>query len=661
MNKTYLTLILLIFSINIFSQEKVKVITSVAENNNEINVKWYSKNVFIDKAVDIYRTESNTENWIKLNSTAIKKQNQIPESLLQKDEIFNILNNVLSGNKNEENNGFIIIAVMIKSVEYPGFADYLGIQYFDKTATKGNSYKYKIVAIDNNKTLGISEAITFNNYKLNSAPDSASIDILNNIPSISWKADENTFFGYNVYRSGNSKSEKQKISKQPIIVSKNEKGEYSKYSFNDDTLNIGETYYYQIKGINYFGQESEFSKELVAIIKDITPPPPPSSLKIEVTGKIILLNWETINVPDLSGYNIYKSKEKYGSYAKINKEIVSKDNQIYIDTAQNVGVLYYKISSVDTSDNEAFSYVYPADIKDVFPPETPKQVLCKSDTGKIFISWKENSETDLDGYLIYRTINKNDKSKFSLLNTEPIKTNKYTDVLPKEAKNKFLYKIVAIDTSSNKSEYSDYAVTSLPDIIAPKKPIIKSISANEESLQIEWFQNFEVDLAGYDVYRKAKNDTTAQNEKLNINTISKNVIVFTDIFAEPRVQYTYSIVAFDTSGNYSEFSDVYPAVLLNKNKNDFSFSNFKATYNKNKKQVKLTWKIKDIDNIKGFMVYKKDNANSKLKPITGLINELEYIDKKIKAKSSLAYQIRVFTKSGLIIKSDEKIIAIEIE
>jgi hypothetical protein len=76
------------------------------------------------------------------------------------------------------------------------------------------------------------------------------------------------------------------------------------------------------------------------------------------------------------------------------------------------------------------------------------------------------------------------------------------------------------------------------------------------------------------VYLKAKNDTIAQNEKLNINTISKSVIVFTDLFAEPGVQYTYLIVAFDTSGNYSEFSDVYQAVLLNKNKNEFALSNF---------------------------------------------------------------------------------------
>ena len=53
-------------------------------------------------------------------------------------------------------------------------------------------------------------------------------------------------------------------------------------------------------------------------------------------------------------------------------------------------------------------------------------------------------------------------------------------------------------------------------------------------------------------------------EKININTISKNVIVFTDIFAESGIQYTYSIVAF-AGPAMNGFLWLITALILKKN------------------------------------------------------------------------------------------------
>ena len=305
----------------------------------------------------------------------------------------------------------------------------------------------------------------------------------------------------------------------------------------------------------------------------------------------------------------------------------------------------------------------PVEITDVFPPETPKNIICTADTGIIKIFWKPNEESDLMGYYVYRTISKTDNNKYVLINSDPITENKFNDTLPTVARNKFYYKIVAVDTSYNKSDYSDFAVIGMPDVTPPKKPIIKSAKADGDKLIIEWFQNFETDLDGYDIYRKAKNDTINEKEKLNVSTISKKSLVFTDIFAEKAIQYQYSIVAYDTSGNYSEFSDIYSAILIDTAKTTKDFSNFKASYNKNKKLVKLSWKIKNVNNIKGFMIYRKETSVGQLKPITGLINDTEFNDKKINTKKTgtYSYQVRVFTKKGNIIKSEVKEINIEVE
>ena len=656
-----ITLLLIIFILSANAQEKVKVISSVSQNNNEIIVKWYSKTVFTGKAVNIYRADANSENWSKLNSTPIKKKPQIPQSLLAKDEAFNAIANSVSG-KPEDLNGFLILIVMIKSVEYPEFADFLGIQYLDKTAVKGKSYKYKITDT-NGKTFGISDKLDYKTFEKLNAPDSCKIDIKEHIPLIKWKPNENIFFGYYVYRSNKKGKEKTRITKQAIIIAKNDKGKYPEYNFNDDTMNIGEVYYYNIVGIDYFGQESKISKELIAVIRDEVPPTAPASVNANVIGVNVNLFWESPVIADLAGFNVYRSKTKKEGFVKINKELIDKNYRSFNDEVEDVGVQYYKVSSIDTAGNEAYSYVRPVDITDVFPPETPKNVICTADTGIINIFWKDNEESDLMGYYVFRTISKTDNNNYALINSDPIKENKYSDTLPKLARNKFYYKIVAVDTSYNRSGYSDFAVIGMPDITPPKKPIIKSVTAQEDKLIVEWFQNFETDLAGYNIYRKAKNDTINKAEQLNIGTISKNTFVFTDIFAKKDIRYEYTIVAFDTSGNKSEISDAYFAVLLDKSRNEQEFSNFKASYSKNKKQVKLTWKIKNVNNIKGYMVYRKEGSKGQIKPLTGLINDVEYIDKKINTKKqgTYSYQVRVFTNSGLIIKSEIKNIEIVVD
>jgi len=653
-------LLLIIFSLSANAQERIKVISSVSENNNEIIVKWYGKKVFTANAIDVYRTDANSENWKKLNSSPINKQTIIPQSLIAKDEAFTAIANSVSGNI-DDINGFVVLIVMIKSVEYPEFADFLGIQYYDKTAVKGKSYKYKITDT-NGKTLGISDEMTYNNFEKLNSPDSCRIDVKKHIPLIAWKPNSNKYFGYYVYRSNKKGKEKTRITKQAIIVAKNDKGKYPEYNFNDDTMNIGEVYYYNIVGIDYFGQESKLSKELVAVIKDEIPPRAPASVNANVKGVSVKLFWDSPIIPDLAGFNVYRSLSKTDGFTKINKELIDKNYRSYTDEVEDVGVQYYKVSSIDTAGNEAYSYVRPVEITDVFPPTTPTNVICTADTGVINIFWKASEDSDLKGYFVYRTISKTDESNYVLINPDPITENRFSDTLPKIARNKFYYKVVAIDTSYNRSDYSEFAVIGMPDVTPPKKPIIKSVKAEGDKLIIEWFKNFETDLAGYNIYRKVKNDTINKKEKLNISTISKKSIVFTDIFADKDIEYQYSIVAFDTSGNYSEFSDIYSAILIDTSKIAKDFSNFKASYNKNKKLVKLSWKIKNLDNIKGFMIYRKETLKGQLKPITGLINNTEFNDKRINTKKAgtYLYQVRVFTKKGEIIKSNIKKINIDV-
>ncbi len=641
--------IVLLFLLNAIQAQQAKVLVTNDENSNVL-VKWYTETVFTDNAVNIYRQLKGENTWNKLNKQAVKRNAEIPNSLIAKDQIFSVLENTLSTKSANEIDGFTKFIIMIKSVEYPEFSSFLGLQYVDKKVEKGQEYRYKIVELVNGKEkeLVISDWISSATYKPIDSPKMFTAIQKEYSITFNWIPDENIFMGVYLYRSINNGQE-TKLSNLPIILSKDEQGNYPEIFFTDDSLQIGETYNYQIAGIDYFGRESELSPTITITIKDITPPPPPTRVKTIVMGKMIMLLWQCEKVADLSGFNIYKTNYDDTSFVKINKALLNTESDSFMDSVSEIDTYKYKVSALDLSGNESFSEVYSAEIMDIFPPTKPESVVAVADTGKVTLNWKANKEDDLAGYLIYRTVD-TDKKAYLLLNAYPVKANNYVDSLPKMVKNYFLYKIIAIDTSYNKSEYSDFAITRLPDVVAPQKPVIKRIAQENNSLVIEWNPVLEPDIAGYNIF---KIEEGKEAKQLNVNLI-RGINLFTDRMALPNTKNNYYVIAIDSSGNQSEKSDIHSAQLNIKEIAELEFKNITASYKSKKKAVQLNWTVKTDGKLKGFVVYRKVYEHSKLKPISGLIQDPEFLDKKIKAGETYEYQVRVFTESNDIIKSETK-------
>ena len=90
----------------------------------------------------------------------------------------------------------------------------------------------------------------------------------------------------------------------------------------------------------------------------------------------------------------------------------------------------------------------------------PQQVLVRADTGKVILSWAANAEEDLLGYYVYKSLDdgNNADNQFLVINTDPINENQYIEELPRNVKNKFVYALVAVDQSLNRSEMSELSV-----------------------------------------------------------------------------------------------------------------------------------------------------------------------------------------------------------
>jgi outer membrane protein assembly factor BamB len=256
---------------------------------------------------------------------------------------------------------------------------------------------------------------------------------------------------------------------------------------------------------------------------DITPPAQPTGLQVQqvISGGALYLTWNENAESDLVGYNIWRSTINGSGFILVNTELVT-DN-FYLDTGLDIGTTYYyNITAVDDSDNESppsetvnntcdvdtdldgeynledldddndelldeeetaigtdpliwdtdgdsFSDSdddYPLDPTKWERPEIPPgpptglTVTRLSQGSALSISWNANTEEDLAGYNIYRSLLPD--REFERQNTDLITSENYVDASLTNGV-RYYYYVVAIDVSVLSSEWSDIK-NGVPDI-----------------------------------------------------------------------------------------------------------------------------------------------------------------------------------------------------
>jgi hypothetical protein len=219
------------------------------------------------------------------------------------------------------------------------------------------------------------------------------------------------------------------------------------------------------------------------------------------------------------------------------------------------------------------------------------------------LTWNANGEKDLKGYLLFKSLV--GKNTFVAVNGLPTKANYYEEKLPKQVKNIFVYKVLAVDSTFNRSKYSDSVIVKLPDVVPPAVPVIKSIVVASNGLKIEWLQSVDNDLMAYMLYRveQTSKDKTPVLIDGNIAVSAKN---FTDISAVKNNHYTYWVCAKDSAGNKSELSTAYAYHWVD-TKTVLKIKDFEVKLIKKDKKAKITWAIEKDEHYKGCIVFRAFN------------------------------------------------------
>jgi hypothetical protein len=635
--------------------QKIYVKSSGTNENIAIHIKWYTQELYPAEGVNIYRTIAGKNEWQKLNDEPIKKAQQIDPEALKQDESLESYTELVKDTPLDEIKGMLLMSILVKSIQSADFARFLGIQYDDYQVLKDSIYQYKVMKIKgtDEELLATSENIKAGHSYPALPPKEISITEGDQTVSITWAPEEERYYGVNIYRKSTSDSSEIKVNDMPLMISKVQKPngnmEYPDIFYTDEDLQNGIQYSYRLSVLDFFGKEGQLSDRIIISPADKTPPRAPEALHLESNKYEVSLTWKYKGKDeDMIGYHIYRSQDVDTNFQQVNNEIITEEINEYTDVLNKHGNYYYRVSSVDQSGNESFSNESFIEIRDFTPPSRPQKLKATADVGRINLKWDANKEPDLLGYMVQRRLKDATKKDFTLITSKPIKEINYTDMISKNVKNQFVYRVLAIDTVYNKSNPSDIVEARMPDVTAPIRPYIRNIRQTNEGLVIEWVANIETDLVGYNLYKQ--NEDVEKPEKVNQKIIFPELSSLLDANIITNKSYMYTLTAVDEDGNESEPSEPFKASLIAYHNDELSIENVQVKFNKTKKLNNLRWEVKSSNAPIGSIVYRKTD-NGSLKPITSMISKKEFKDKNIKEHTIYYYEVRSYFESGDVVKS----------
>jgi serine protease len=281
---------------------------------------------------------------------------------------------------------------------------------------------------------------------------------------------------------------------------------------------------------------------------DVTPPAAPTGLTASAGNATVALDWSNNNEADLDGYIVYRATNAGGPFSALNATLLAAS--AYTDNAVTNGTTYYyRVTAVDTSGNESSNSSTASatpNAPDTTPPSAPTGLSASAGNGAVALDWANNTESDLDGYIVYRATSA--AGPYSALTSNPVGASAYTDNAVANGTT-YYYRVTAVDTSGNESADSA-TVSGTPeggDTTPPAAPSGLSGTSTRNSVSLNWADNSESDLAGYFVYRA----TRSGGPYTRVTSSPVGASAYVDTGLNRRTRYFYYVTATDTSGNES--------------------------------------------------------------------------------------------------------------
>ncbi len=600
-------------------------------------------NVVSNYHINVFRKEGNGD-WIKITTEPIAKTPvTTSDNVNAKDPSFKRYANFVLRKQNDAKEKNVKGFAGLLLLNDNKMAEYAGCYFEDKNIVTGKTYEYKLTDADKNdadlsRSIKINTALTNQPAVTNLSSAQHQQNIL-----LNWKKEEQ-HYAYKIYRKNANATAPVLLTVKPMIAASVKGKNNNSFTYIDTGLKAGSIYYYQVAALDVLNNETALSEPLKVVVKDLTLPKTVTGLTNERKKKTFQLTWETVKEKNCSGYNIYRANEGDSTFKKINKQLLAVNTSSFIDSTVTEKKVYnYYVESISNTGITAKSLITMAVMPDVTPPAKPTGVKGTAAPGVTNITWSPNKEADVKGYWVYRSTNKN-KDYFNLITEKPITATSFTDSLPVNSKNDYVYSIQAVDDSYNKSEMSDTVIVLLPDVTPPLA--IQNVEAQliEKEVALSWQASADNDVIGYNIFR-ATDTANTKFEKLNKQPLTQTSFKDKDLSLQGTT-IAYYITAIDKSNNVSEPSK--PAYLVIAIDTAFMKNAEAVSVSKDAtdSSIHITWRSA-AQNVSGFIVFRKSNNQENFTAISPLLMGTNFKDETPQPGEVYEYYIRIhFTNNS---------------
>lgn len=192
----------------------------------------------------------------------------------------------------------------------------------------------------------------------------------------------------------------------------------------------------------------------VVTLPIVAPLPAPTDLAAASTAQGVRLTWKGA----AQHFRILRREGTSGDFSQVGASTTND----FVDASAQFGTNYTYLAQAYTDlgdHHEAqsdLSQALPFTPKDTFPPVVPTGLRATASATTIELSWNGNTEPDLAGYRIYRSVNGGAFEKVGEAPDLPT----YSDKAVERGKT-YRYAVTAVDKSGNESQRSEAAEASL--------------------------------------------------------------------------------------------------------------------------------------------------------------------------------------------------------
>jgi hypothetical protein len=661
--KINISILLFCICVKCFALDK-SVFSKYFVKEKTVLLRWVPANKqLFDLAVkNGYRITRYTKENNTLSSATIIAEKILPYSysdsvkwlgLIRKNENAILILKALYENKNshklsekeKEEQNKMVYNLMLLSCDFDAeIAKACGLYFKDSTISNTKTYAYKI-EINNepasSKIFPVTMEVNTAVLSVNPSINGFSGIFKNRIAKLKWKASDFTdsYGGYNIERSADNSNFKR-INTSPIILLTSEYEKKKDFiTYSDTVPDTKVIYYYRIRGINNFGEESDPSNVISGKGYDeMHSSPVIDSLKV-IENRKVYLRWKMKDEKENKlpkEYILVRSEKDNGVYSILN---ISNQPSSFTDESPKPSN-YYKIGAVTYGSDTIFSYSSLALIVDSIAPTAPTGLKAKVDSkGNVELTWNKNPENDVKGYKIFKANTLTEE--FVQINNEFTKTTSYNDKLNlKTLSKKIYYSIVATDNNFNSSDLSKPVEVKRPDTISPVPAVLKNIEMRKNGIWLSWIPSSSDDVNRYILYHQ--NEKLGTDVKIREWNTQDTTSSFLDTTLESGTGYRYKIVTLDGDDNMAISNIPY---MFFETGFRIKITDVKSTVDRRKRTITLNWNY--IENgIDKFIIYRsKPNE-----PLT-IIKTLAYPassfeDNTLNIGNTYEYRIKAVFNNG---------------